>query len=76
MAIQYVIDKITGKILRWGYCDFERDGSLNTLTEEVLTNEKEIHPEKNTDKEAQYYDKESQTIKLEPKALADEEIKL
>jgi len=33
---QYVVDKTTKKLKRYGNCDFENDGSFNSGTEEIV----------------------------------------
>lgn len=63
MSLNFVIDSTTGKILRWGYCDFAEDGMLNKSTEEVIVSKDDIHPDCNTKKIDRYYDKTDDTIK-------------
>jgi len=33
---QNVIDKTTKVVKRWGFCDFENDGSFDSNTEEII----------------------------------------
>ena len=35
---QFVIDKTTKKVLRFGFCDFANDGSFTSGTEEIIEN--------------------------------------
>jgi len=36
MVKQIVIDKETKQVLRFGYCDFENDGSFDSNTEQII----------------------------------------
>ena len=36
IAQQNVIDKTTKVVKRWGFCDFENDGSFDADTEEII----------------------------------------
>ena len=42
---QNVIDKITKIVKRWGYCDFENDGSFDSDTEEIIVMEFVFDPD-------------------------------
>jgi len=37
MIQQNVIDKTTGIVKRWGFCDFEHDGTFDADTEDIIT---------------------------------------
>jgi hypothetical protein len=39
---QVVISITSQKVLRWGYCDFEHDGTFDPVTEEILENDFEL----------------------------------
>jgi len=47
-------DKITGDLLRYGYCDFETDGSFDPATEEIRTDVPEGAIAKGTEGESQW----------------------
>lgn len=61
--LNFVIDSVTGKILRWGYCNFAEDGMLDGEIEEVIISKDRVHPDCNTKREDRYYDKTDDTIK-------------
>ena len=45
MIKQVVIDKTTGKVKRWGFCEFRDDGSFDPDTEEIIETEFDFEPD-------------------------------
>jgi hypothetical protein len=58
MIMQTVINKETKKVLRYGYCDFEHDGSFDSENEEII--EKEWIFEKELQEVDYYWDAENE----------------
>ena len=44
MIQKVVIDKNTKIVKRWGYCDFENDGSFDPDTEEIIEKNFDFKP--------------------------------
>ncbi len=42
---QVVIEKTTGKVLRWGYCDFASEDIFNPDAEEIITTDFSFSPD-------------------------------
>jgi len=55
-----VIDKITKKVKRWGYCDFGSDGQLDLNTEELIEIDNGV--EMDTDEKDWYWNSISKTL--------------
>ena len=45
MIKQIVIDKTTKNVKRWGYCDFQNDGTFNSDTEQIIEKEFIFNPD-------------------------------
>lgn len=54
---QVVIEKTTGKVLRWGYCDFASEDIFNAEAEEIINTDFVFSPD--IDEVAWYWDGES-----------------
>lgn len=57
---QVVIDKTNNQVLRWGYCDFENDGSFDGSNEEIIENDFNFQPD--IDQQDWFWDDVGQTF--------------